>query len=218
MSDCKECDGKCKENEEVVEAEEVNEKLVAEKSNKPLVMGYRNEKVIHPLSVLQGRIEAMENMINQNFNAVNQNRFQDFKYFQGTLIQLNSQVEDLQVMVQSLVKLAGIDAYIFAEENKRTKITIEKAKTEADDARNNRKTVDRESTANDLVHFEILDLSSSDFIPGFAEQLVGVKSGDVKDVLVKFPENYGRPDLNGKDAIFTCTVIGVKEKITTENK
>ena len=232
MSDCKKCDGKCKEEViETVEAEEVDEKLVAAKSNKPLVAGYRNEKVIHPLSVLQARLEAMENMINQNFNAVSQNRFQDFKYFQGTLMQMNNQIEDLQVMTQSLVKLTGVDGDLFAEEIKQRKIAINKAKTDAEDARNHRKTVEREATASDLVHFDfvgkidgvqfnggsgknqILDLSSSDFIPGFAEQLVGVKAEDVKDVVVKFPDNYGREDLNGKEATFTCTIIGVKEKI-----
>ena len=56
-----------------------------------------------------------------------------------------------------------------------------------------------------------LELGSGTFIPGFEDQLVGVKAGDKKNVNVKFPENY-TPELKGKDATFECTVHEVKEK------
>ena len=56
-----------------------------------------------------------------------------------------------------------------------------------------------------------LELGSGSFIPGFEDQLVGVKAGDKKDVNVKFPENYVA-ELKGKDATFECTVHEVKEK------
>lgn len=56
-----------------------------------------------------------------------------------------------------------------------------------------------------------LELGSGTFIPGFEDQLVGVKAGDKKDVNVKFPENY-TPELKGKDATFECKVHEVKEK------
>lgn len=56
-----------------------------------------------------------------------------------------------------------------------------------------------------------LELGSGQFIPGFEDQLVGVKAGDKKDVNVKFPENY-TPELKGKDATFECTIHEVKEK------
>ncbi len=57
-----------------------------------------------------------------------------------------------------------------------------------------------------------LELGSNSFIPGFEEQLVGVKTGDVKDVNVTFPEDYQATDLAGKDAVFTCTVHDIKFK------
>lgn len=57
-----------------------------------------------------------------------------------------------------------------------------------------------------------LELGSNSFIPGFEDQLVGVKSGDVKDVNVTFPEDYQAKDLAGKDAVFTCTVHDIKYK------
>ncbi|MCV6585318.1 MAG: trigger factor [Marinibacterium sp.] len=55
-----------------------------------------------------------------------------------------------------------------------------------------------------------LELGSGSFIPGFEEQLVGVKAGDVKDANVTFPEEYHAEALAGKDAVFTCTIKAVK--------
>ncbi|WP_279069871.1 trigger factor [Faecalicoccus pleomorphus] len=57
-----------------------------------------------------------------------------------------------------------------------------------------------------------LELGSGTFIPGFEEQLVGVKSGEEKDVVVTFPEEYGAKDLAGKEAVFKCTVHDIKYK------
>lgn len=54
-----------------------------------------------------------------------------------------------------------------------------------------------------------LVLGSGMFIPGFEDQLVGAKAGDVRDVTVTFPENYNSPDLAGKAAVFGVTVKDV---------
>ena len=56
-----------------------------------------------------------------------------------------------------------------------------------------------------------LVLGSNSFIPGFEDQLVGVKAGDEKTVSVTFPETYGAQHLAGKDAAFDITVKAVKE-------
>ena len=56
-----------------------------------------------------------------------------------------------------------------------------------------------------------LKIGSGTFIPGFGEQLVGLKSGDKKDVKVTFPEDYHAEDLKGKEATFKVTVHEVKE-------
>ncbi|RLK11011.1 trigger factor [Ruegeria conchae] len=58
-----------------------------------------------------------------------------------------------------------------------------------------------------------LVLGSNSFIPGFEEQLVGVKAEEEKDVNVTFPEEYGAEHLAGKDAVFTCTIKEVKEPV-----
>ena len=57
-----------------------------------------------------------------------------------------------------------------------------------------------------------LKLGSGMFIPGFEDQLVGVKAGEKKDVKVTFPEEYHAENLAGKEAVFHCTVHEVKEE------
>ncbi|MGG0656740.1 trigger factor [Rummeliibacillus pycnus] len=57
-----------------------------------------------------------------------------------------------------------------------------------------------------------LEIGSGSFIPGFEEQLVGVKAGESKDVVVTFPEEYHAAELAGKEASFKVTVKEVKAK------
>ena len=61
-----------------------------------------------------------------------------------------------------------------------------------------------------------LVLGSGSFIPGFEEQLAGVKVGDEKAVEVNFPEEYGAENLAGKAAVFDVTVKAVKEPVAAE--
>ncbi|MGR3837074.1 MAG: trigger factor [Cognatishimia sp.] len=61
-----------------------------------------------------------------------------------------------------------------------------------------------------------LVLGSGQFIPGFEEQLVGVKVEEEKDVTVSFPEDYQAEHLAGKEAVFTCTIKEVKEPVAAE--
>lgn len=57
-----------------------------------------------------------------------------------------------------------------------------------------------------------LELGSGSFIPGFEEQLVGVKPGEELDVTVTFPEDYQAEELAGKEAVFKVKVHEVKVK------
>ncbi|UWR09924.1 trigger factor [Sulfitobacter mediterraneus] len=61
-----------------------------------------------------------------------------------------------------------------------------------------------------------LVLGSNSFIPGFEEQLVGVKAGEEKAVTVSFPEDYQAEHLKGKEATFDCTIKDVKEPVAAE--
>lgn len=57
-----------------------------------------------------------------------------------------------------------------------------------------------------------LKLGSNTFIPGFEDQVVGMKTEEEKDIQVKFPEEYFSKDLAGKDAVFKVKVHEIKEK------
>jgi trigger factor len=56
-----------------------------------------------------------------------------------------------------------------------------------------------------------LELGSNSFIPGYEDQLVGKKVGDVVDVKATFPENYHAKDLAGKEALFVTTIKEIRE-------
>lgn len=56
-----------------------------------------------------------------------------------------------------------------------------------------------------------LEIGSGAFIPGFEDQLIGMKIGESKDINVKFPEQY-TPALAGKDAVFAIKINGIQHK------
>ncbi len=61
-----------------------------------------------------------------------------------------------------------------------------------------------------------LVIGSGQFISGFEEQMVGLKTGEEKDIKVTFPENYQAENLKGKDAIFKIKLHEIKEKVLPE--
>ena len=61
-----------------------------------------------------------------------------------------------------------------------------------------------------------LVLGSNSFIPGFEDQLIGVKAGEEKDVTVSFPEDYQAENLAGKEAVFECKIKEVKAPAAAE--
>ncbi len=59
---------------------------------------------------------------------------------------------------------------------------------------------------------QTLVIGSNTFIPGFEDQLVGMKAGEEKDVNVTFPAEYHAKDLAGKDAVFACKINKIQKK------
>jgi len=57
-----------------------------------------------------------------------------------------------------------------------------------------------------------LEIGSHTFIPGFEEQVIGMKTGEEKEIEVTFPEDYGSKDLAGAKATFMVVVHEIKEK------
>ncbi|HHW95163.1 MAG TPA: trigger factor [Mogibacterium sp.] len=52
----------------------------------------------------------------------------------------------------------------------------------------------------------MINIADSNFIPGFAEGIIGHKVGETFDINVTFPENYGNDDLAGKNTVFKITI------------
>lgn len=61
-----------------------------------------------------------------------------------------------------------------------------------------------------------LELGSGSFIPGFEDQLIGVKAGDEKTLNLTFPEEYQSEDLAGQAVVFEVKVNEVKTKVVPE--
>jgi len=61
-----------------------------------------------------------------------------------------------------------------------------------------------------------LTIGSGQFIPGFEDQMVGMKKDETRDVNVKFPEQYHSAELAGKDATFKVVLHEIKEKVLPE--
>ena len=61
-----------------------------------------------------------------------------------------------------------------------------------------------------------LEIGSNTFIPGFEDQVIGMKVGEEKDLNLTFPEDYGVKDLKGAAVVFKVKVNEIKTKQTRE--
>lgn len=57
-----------------------------------------------------------------------------------------------------------------------------------------------------------LTIGSNTFIPGFEDQIIGMKIGEERDITVKFPEDYHAENLKGKDSVFHIVLHEIKAK------
>src|SRR5437879_8302850 len=58
-----------------------------------------------------------------------------------------------------------------------------------------------------------IELGAEGLLPGFTEQLVGVGAGETREVRVTFPEDYGNPDMAGKEGVFGVVVEVVGRRL-----
>lgn len=72
--------------------------------------------------------------------------------------------------------------------------------------------VDGEKFEGGTAENQSLDLGSNTFIPGFEEQVIGIKKEEERDITVTFPEQYQAEHLAGKEAVFHIKLHDVKEK------
>lgn len=76
--------------------------------------------------------------------------------------------------------------------------------------------IDNEPFENGGGQDYLLELGSGRFIPGFEDQIIGMKAGEEKRIKVTFPEAYAFTPLAGKDAEFDITVKEIKVKVFPE--
>lgn len=117
-----------------------------------------------------------------------------------TLYEVDSSVvaEELQALVETYVALVAVDRA--AEEGDTVNINyVGKKDGVAFDGG-----TDDSEEGYDLV------LGSGTFIDGFEEGLIGAVAGEVRDLNLTFPENYGSEELAGQEVVFTVTVNAVK--------
>ena len=72
--------------------------------------------------------------------------------------------------------------------------------------------VDGEAFKGGKAEKHELEIGSNTFIPGFEDQVIGMKVDEEKDINVKFPEEYFSKDLAGKDATFKVKLHEIKKK------
>jgi len=75
---------------------------------------------------------------------------------------------------------------------------------------------DGEAFAGGSAKGHVLEIGSNSFIPGFEDQIIGMKYDESKDIEVTFPEEYQSKDLAGADVVFKVTLHELREKQTPE--
>ena len=76
--------------------------------------------------------------------------------------------------------------------------------------------VDGEAFEGGKAENHELKIGSGQFIPGFEDQMIGMKAGEERDINVTFPENYQAENLKGKEALFKTKLHEIKVKQTPE--
>ena len=176
--------------------------------------------------------EAFSTAIKENdLNILTQPEVESYNFELGKDVTVTAKVELFPEVKFEQYK----DMEVEVEEFKTAENAMEKEIDELLDKFTKLETVEgRAATENDVVMFDfdgfvdgepikggsaknyMLDLTNSNFIPGYAEQLVGHKAGEEFTIDVTFPENYHDEKLNGKPAQFKIKINEVKEKIKPE--
>ncbi len=115
--------------------------------------------------------------------------------------------------IETEVTEEEVDAHLERErENNARNITVEDRPVEDGDMTSLDFEGFVDGVAFDGGKGENYPLTIGAFIPGFEEQLIGAKIGEETEVKVTFPEDYQAEHLQGKEAVFKCTVKEIRKK------
>jgi len=123
------------------------------------------------------------------------------------------EVENIEVSEEEIEKELKNIATSFATTKISNKDTLEKGLIGVIDFTGY---IDGKKMENGSATSYPLEIGSNTFIPGFEEQLIGMKVGESKKIKVTFPENYGNKELANKEAEFEVTLQEIQEKIPAE--
>jgi trigger factor len=130
----------------------------------------------------------------------------DYKNLNVTL--LPTQASDAEVDSEIERRLEKNAEMVLKEEG-----TLEKGDTAVFDFSGS---VDGEKFEGGTAENYELEIGSGQFIPGFEDQMVGMKAEEEKDVTVTFPEDYQQESLAGKEAVFAVKLHEIKERQVPE--
>lgn len=118
-------------------------------------------------------------------------------------------------------------AKVEKEDDNITDKDVEEAKKYLQKSRGTQDIVDREAKTNDIVSLDYIltvdkkefdksekmpvEIGAGKFIPGFEDEIIGLKAGDKKEFDIKFPDDYHNKDIAGKKGHFAITVNDVQE-------
>ena len=123
------------------------------------------------------------------------------------------EIEKPQVSDEEVEKELEQIAKSFAESKISQKETLEKGDIAVIDFTGY---IDGEKMENGSAEAYPLEIGSNQFIPGFEEQLIGMKVGESNKIKVTFPEDYHAKELAGKEAEFEVTLQEIQEKVPAE--
>lgn len=215
------------------------DKRITELSTKVKVDGFRKGKV--PLKIVKQRYAAdvtnevteeivknayIDALKEKDLNPAGMPHFHPEPIKEGQDISFKAHFEvypEVKVADVSKLKIERVSAEIGDEDL--TKVIDNLRDQHAD-----WQTVDRAAANNDQVVMDFLGkvddvpfeggkaekyplkLGSNSMIPGFEEQIIGIKAGESREIKVDFPEDYRNAELAGKAAIFDITAHEVQEK------
>jgi trigger factor len=161
-------------------------------------------------------------LTDQNIRPAMQPKVEITSFDEGKDLEFTMTVEVLPEIPQPDFSKISLERQVVAVEDS---MVDEALKRIAEEQKNFEKTDEaRASTAEDAVVVDftgkvdgtefpggaakdfLLELSSTNFIPNFIEQVIGKKAGDKMTIKVKFPDEYSAPELAGKDAEFDIEV------------
>lgn len=150
-------------------------------------------------------------------------RGEDFVYGVEVAVKPTVELGEYKNLSVSVFPTTASDSEVEAELNRKLDANAEMVVKEDATLENDQTAVFDFSGSVDGEKFEggtaenyELVIGSGQFIPGFEEQMVGMKAEEEKDVKVTFPENYQQKDLAGKDAVFAVKLHEIKERQVPE--